>query len=349
MLGTLLFLVWGMMWAIYFMLDGFDLGIGTLLPFLSKKSGQKKVLLNTMGPFWDGNEVWLISAGAFTFGAFPITYSKMFSELYTPLMLLLFCLIIRGVSIEFRGKFASEKWMKLFEGTLSVSSFLAALLLGVAFANIFRGLQLDGNSAYAGTLSLFNSYGLLGGVLFVMMFLVHGLLWIAIKTAGELHDKAIRLAKKLWFVLAAVAVAFLLYSWFDTNLYVNYLKHPVLFIIPVLAVVGLLGMFVYMGKREWFAWLFSSMFIVGAAVFGVVGLYPMLLPFRYATPLPGGDIHDPVITRTIENSASTPMTLKIMLLVAVIIVPMVIIYQVWAYRVFSHKVHEEDLTPTNSY
>lgn len=331
-----LFLVWGLMWAIYFVLDGFDLGIGITLPFLGKTTGERKVLINTMGPFWDGNEVWLIAAGAFTFGAFPIAYAKMFSLLYTPLMLLLFALILRGVSIEFRSKVADLKWMAFWEWVLFISSFLAALLLGVAFSNIFRGLVFNGGE-YAGTLSLFNPYGLLGGVLFVVIFVLHGLLWAGVKTNGEIHNRAVRVAKNIWPIVAIVAVAFLVFTWFDTKLYDKYLAYPVLLIVPVAAVAGLLCIRVFIGKREWMAWFSSSLFILATAVFGVVGIYPYILPFRNAEGL------------TVNASASSQPTLMIMAVVAAIIVPLVIFYQIWAYRLFSHKVREHELSPTNSY
>src|SRR5512144_2222479 len=143
MLETIWFILWGVLWAVYFMLDGYDLGLGMLMPFVGKTDKDRRQMLNAMGPFWDGNEVWLITAGGVTFAAFPTTYAVMFSALYTPLLLLLFALILRAVALEFRSKVENEGWRKLWEVCLFIGSFVPALLLGVAFANIFKGIPID--------------------------------------------------------------------------------------------------------------------------------------------------------------------------------------------------------------
>src|SRR5512139_821611 len=150
MLETIWFALWGVLWAVYFVLDGFDLGLGSLMPVVAKDERDRRVVVNAMGPFWDGNEVWLITAGGVTFAAFPRVYAVMFSSLYTPLMLLLFALILRGISFEFRGKVDSPGWRALWDATLVIGSFLPALLLGVAFANIFKGLPLDAEGILQG-------------------------------------------------------------------------------------------------------------------------------------------------------------------------------------------------------
>ena len=174
------FVLWGVLWGIYFMLDGFVFGTSFMSPFLAKNDTEKRVLINTFGPVWDGNEVWLITAGGATFAAFPTTYALMFSNLYTALLLLLFCLIIRGVSFEFRSKVDKLFWKTGWDKALSISSLLLALLFGVAFGNIFKGIPMRNNFsaytyAYDGSLlTLLNPYGLLTGLLFVLMFAVHG-------------------------------------------------------------------------------------------------------------------------------------------------------------------------------
>src|SRR5512143_2144106 len=171
MLETTWFIIWGVAWAVYLLLDGFDLGLGSLLPLLGRSERDRRVIVNAMGPFWDGNEVWLITAGGVTFAAFPRAYAIMFSGLYTPLMLLLFALILRGVAFEFRGKVDSAAWRSVWDACLVAGSFLPALLLGVAFANIFAGIPLDAQGLFLGNLfTLLNAYGLLGGLLFVAMF-----------------------------------------------------------------------------------------------------------------------------------------------------------------------------------
>ena len=182
MLQSIWFLLWGILWGVYFMLDGFDLGLGTLKPFISRNDTDKRIAYNAMGPFWDGNEVWLVMAGGVTFAAFPTTYAVMFSSLYSPLLLILFGLIIRAVSFEFRGKIDSTAWKGLWDLCHFVGSFGPALLFGVAFANIFQGIPINADGVLQGNLlSLLNPYGILGGALFVLLFLVHGALWLAVK------------------------------------------------------------------------------------------------------------------------------------------------------------------------
>jgi cytochrome bd ubiquinol oxidase subunit II len=341
MLETTWFAIWGVAWAVYFMLDGFDLGLGSLFPFLAKSETDKRTIVNAMGPYWDGNEVWLITAGGVTFAAFPKTYAVMFSGLYTPLMLLLFALILRGVAFEFRGKEDSEAWRRTWDICLVFGSFVPALLLGVAFANIFAGIPLDREGIFHGNLlTLLNPYGLLGGVLFVLMFAVHGALWLALKSEGELHERAGRTAKSLWLALAVVAVAFLVATWFATRLWHNVLARPFLLVLPLLAVAGLLATRLFAGRDEWWkAWFSSAAFILGASLFGVAGLYPSLLPSSL----------DPAASLTAFNSASSPLTLKIMLGVVLCFLPVVIGYQVWVYVKFRDTVTAKTLAAGPAY
>ncbi len=330
MLETIWFFLWGILWAVYFMLDGYDLGLGTLMPFLARSESDKRVIYGSMGPFWDGNEVWLIAAGGVTFAAFPGTYATMFSGLYSALMLVLFALILRGVAIGYRVEVESTGGKAIWDACMFVGSFAPALLLGVAFANIFRGIPIDANGIYKGTLfTLLNPYGLLGGALFLLLFLVHGAIWLAVKSDGELQQRAASTAKKLWILLLIVAVIFLIATVFATRLYLNYFSHPTLLVIPLLAVVALILNRIFMAKAAWWmAWFASGLTIVSATLFGVVGLYPNLLPSSI----------DSAYSMTIYNSSSSPLTLKIMLGVALTFVPIVIAYQVWAYYFFREKV-----------
>jgi len=341
MLLTTWFILWGVLWAVYFMLDGFDLGLGTLLPVLARNETEKRIVYNAMGPFWDGNEVWLITAGGVTFAAFPTTYAVMFSSLYSALLLILFALILRGVSFEFRGNVDKPGWRFVWDSCLVFGSFLPALLFGVAFANIFHGIPIDGNGVYHGTLlTLINPYGLIGGLLFLFLFMVHGTNWLAIKSNGELKARTVSLAKKLWVVLMVIAVVFLVATRYSTTLYNNYLKNPVLFMIPAITVGALLLTRFFMAKNaSWKTWFCSGLTIVSATLFGVVGLYPNLLPSSL----------DPVHSLTVFNSSSSPLTLKIMLGVALTFVPIVLIYQAWVYHAFRYKVTEEDLAYEEAY
>lgn len=339
---TIWFILWGVLWAVYFMLDGFDLGLGSLMPFVAKSDHERRVVYNAMGPFWDGNEVWLLTAGGVTFAAFPTAYAAMFSTLYTPLMLLLFALILRGISFELRSKEDAAWWRKSFDAFMTVGSFLPALLLGVAFANLFRGLPtvmapspmgpapvLQGN-----LFSLLNPYGLAGGVLFVLLFLEHGALWLGARTHDPLGAKGTRIARLLWPVLAVWIVIFLAYSAYETPLFNNFKAHPLLFVIPLVAVAGLVSTRVFLAKdAPWKAWLSSCVTILGVVGFGVAGMYPNLVPSRL----------DPAATFTAHNAASSPLTLKIMLGVALSVIPIVIAYQTWVYVTFHHKVDEAEL------
>ncbi|MCA1905858.1 MAG: cytochrome d ubiquinol oxidase subunit II [Desulfarculus sp.] len=341
MLETIWFVLWGVLWAVYFMLDGFDLGLGALMPALAKSEQDKRVIYNAMGPFWDGNEVWLITAGGVTFAAFPGTYAVMFSSLYSALMLLLFALILRGVAFEFRGKVDSPAWKSIWDACLWLGSFLPALLLGVAFANIFMGIPIDQKGVYQGSLfTLLNPYGLLGGILFVLIFMTHGSLWLAIKASGELEARAQVMAKKIWPALLVVAVVFLAATWFYTRLWANYLSYLWLWILPLMAVAGLLLSRVFMAQNAWWkAWGASAVMIVGCTLFGVAGLYPNLLPSSL----------NPAWSMTVTNSSSSPLTLKIMLGVALVMVPIVLAYQTWAYVTFRHKITDQDLAYEEAY
>ncbi|MCE5336021.1 MAG: cytochrome d ubiquinol oxidase subunit II [Desulfobacteraceae bacterium] len=329
MLETIWFALWGILWAVYFVLDGFDLGIGTLGPFVAGTEDEKRAVYDSMAPYWNGNEVWLITAGGVTFAAFPKTYAVMFSSLYSALLLILFALIVRGVSMEFRSKFTSGFWKRFWDTSLWIGNFLPALLFGVAFANFFRGILIDGEGVYQGTLfSLLNVYGLMGGVLFVLIFLVHGALWLTIHSKGPLRQRAARAAGTLWYPLLAMAVVFLVATYFSTKLYENYLKSPFLLVIPAAAVGSLLMIRVFVAQSHWWkAWTASAVFVATVTLFGVTGLYPNLLVSSI----------DPMFSLTAFNSSSSPLTLKIMLGVALVFVPIVIAYQVWVYRFFARK------------
>ncbi|BBD09643.1 cytochrome d ubiquinol oxidase subunit II [Desulfovibrio ferrophilus] len=340
-LETIWFLLWGVLWAIYFVLDGFDLGMGTLLPFIAKNETEKRTIYNAAGPFWDGNEVWLITAGGVTFAAFPAAYAALFSGMYTALFLLLFALILRGVSFEFRSKVDNDSWRKVWDTCHFLGSFLPALLLGVAFANIFRGIPLDAQGVnQEGLLQLLNPYGLFGGVLFVVMFTMHGAIWLAIKSGGDLHERAKAVAIKTWPVAVVGTVLFLAYTSIETMLFNNYMKNPLLFLVLLGAVLGLISVRPALGSgKMWRAWTSSAVFIAGVTLFGVIGLFPALLPSNL----------NPAWSMTIYNSASSPLTLKIMLGVALVMVPIVLAYQAWVYRTFSHKITQEDLDYKEAY
>lgn len=332
---TLWFYLWGLLWGIYFITDGFDLGIGMLIPFLGKDEISKRALYNTTGPLWNGNEVWLISAGAVTFAAFPKTYAVMFSSFYIFLTLLLVVLIIRGISLEYRNKVDSSIWKNLCDICQFIGSGMIALLIGVSFANIFRGIPIQ-NGVFKGSFwGFLTPYCICGGIFFITIFLQHGVLWLLIKTEDPLQYKAKKIALALWAAVLVITVAFLVYSYIETNLYVNYLKYPVLFLIPLFAAAALISCRFYTVKNAvWKAWLSSATFILACTFFCIIGLFPNMLPSTI----------DPAVNSiTYQDASSSSLTLNIMLGVLVVFIPLVLAYQTWAYILFSKKIKPEEL------
>lgn len=319
------FILWSVLWAVYFTLDGFDFGAGMLMRFVGRSDAERQQVINTTGPVWDGNEVWLLTAGGATLAAFPIAYASMFSFLYTALLLVLFALIVRGVSIEFRGQRESARWRNFWDWALLAGSFLPALLFGVAFGNIFQGLPMDAEGYHGSLLDLLNPYGLLTGILFVLLFVEHGALYLSFKTSGDVAARSARFAGAIWYGLLAAAVGFLVYTNFATSLYDRFADQPLWSIAPMLAVVGLLGAKLLTRAKSYFrAFLFSCLTILAVVATGVIGLYPNLIPSSL----------DTAANLTIYNSSSSVYTLRLMTVVALVFVPIVIAYQLWVYRVF---------------
>lgn len=341
MLETIWFVLWALLWAMFFILDGFDLGVGALLPFLSRNEEERRIMYNAAGPFWDGNEVWLIAAGGVTFAAFPKAYAVMFSALYAPLLLLLFALIFRAVSFEFRGKVAHDSWRALWDAVHFLANLIPCVLLGVAFANLFMGIPVDAKGVWHGSLlGLLNLYGLAGGVFFLFMFVLHGALWLAIKSRGDLQTRAVATAHFVWPIVLVLLAAFLALTWTRTHLFANYLAMPALFFLPLLALGGLIfARLMLRDGKLWMAWAGSAIFILGVTFFGVMGMFPGMVISSL----------DPSATVTAFNGASSPLTLKIMLAVALVMVPIVLAYQFWSYRIFSAPVTEKDLKDGHAY
>lgn len=327
------FVLWAVLWTVYFLLDGFDLGAGMLYPLLAKSEADRGLVRRSIGPTWDGNEVWLLTAGGATFAAFPAVYASMFSYLYTALLIILFALIFRGVSLEFRAKGEGDRWAKTWDLGFFLGSLVPALLFGVAFGNIFRGLPMDAAGFHGTLFSLLNPYGLLTGLFFVSLFLVHGALWIALKTEGDLSKRALGAAGGIWFAEAGAAILFFVTTPFTTKLVVNYIVRPWLFVVPALALLALVLTKSYAGRgAAGRAFAASGAAIVLVMATGFIGLYPNLLPSRL----------DSSASLSAFNASSSPYTLKIMTIVVLIFVPIVIAYQIWVYRVFRKKISASD-------
>ncbi|MEU8084013.1 cytochrome d ubiquinol oxidase subunit II [Micromonospora sp. NPDC049101] len=322
-LTTIWFLLVAVLFTGYFILEGFDFGVGMLLPVLGRDDRERRVLINTIGPVWDGNEVWLITAGGAMFAAFPEWYATLFSGFYLPLLLILLALIARGVAFEYRHKRPEASWKRRWDTAIVVGSVVPAILWGVAFANILRGVPLDADHEYVGgLLDLLNPYALLGGATTLALFATHGAVFLALKTTGDIRERAGALAVRLGVGAAVLAVAFL--AW--TLSIRSSTAAVVLAVAAALALLG--GLAAARVRRE--GWAFTGTAVaIGLAVATLfAALFPNVLPSTL----------DAAGTLTATNAASTPYTLKIMTWVAVIFTPVVLGYQAWTYWVFRKRI-----------
>lgn len=322
-LTTVWFALIAVLWMGYFCLEGFDFGVGMLLPVLARDNTERRVLINTIGPVWDGNEVWVLVAGGATFAAFPEWYATLFSGFYLPLLLILVALIVRGLAFEYRAKRDDETWRQRWDLVLIVGSFVPSLLWGVAFANILRGVKLDADHEYVGGFfELLNPYALLGGVTTLLLFLTHGAVFVSLKTDGDIRHRARDLALKLGLGAAVAAVAFLVWTQASTGTVAS----AVAFVVAALALVA--GLVAVRAGRE--GWGFLGTFVaIGVAVAGLfLALFPDVMP----TTLAGGS------GLTTTNAAATAYTLKIMTVVALVFTPVVLVYQGWTYWVFRKRI-----------
>jgi len=330
-LNNLWFLIVGFLFIGYFVLDGFDFGVGMSLPFLGKDDTDRRVLINTIGPVWDLNETWVIVAGASLFASFPEWYATLFSGFYLALLLILAALIARGVAFEYRGKREDAKWRKTFDWMIVVGSALPALLWGVAFANIVQGVPMivkGSDHLYTGNLfTLLNPYGLLGGLTTLSAFFLHGLVFITLKTDGEIKDRARELAKKVGYVATVIAASFLLWTLFA---HLSVLG-AVLTVVAALALVA--AQLANFAKRDGQAFALMVVTIIAAVGALFAALYPNVLPSST----------DPAFSLTIENASSSQYTLTVMTWVAGIMLPFVLAYQTWTYWVFRKRVSRKSI------
>lgn len=335
MLAVIWFFLWCVIWGVYFIVDSFSLGAGLLAPFIATDKVQRAQIQSSVGPFWGGNEVWLILAAGGTFAAFPLVFSKMFTFLYLPMMLLLIGLITRGISIEYLHKDENPHIQKVLTWGWFTGSLLISLVLGVAFANFFKGLEIASGGVYKGTLpGLFSPYALIGGVLFVLMSVTSGALWINVKTEGSIAVKAGYLAMKSTFIVLVLALVYLAYFFVGIEGFTtNYSAMPGLYLLPVLVVVGAVLAVLFTKRDKVFpafcSNLLALLFVVES---GLASIYPYMLKSS-VSPEYGIDIFE---------AASSHMTLSIMLGGALVFVPIVIIYQLWAYTLFKEKIKETE-------
>ncbi|WP_150958405.1 cytochrome d ubiquinol oxidase subunit II [Microbacterium testaceum] len=311
----------------YFVLDGFDFGVGMSLPFLGKDDIARRQIINTIGPVWDLNETWVIVAGAALFASFPEWYATLFSGFYLPLLAILLALIARGVSFEYRHQRDSLTWRRSFDRMIVIGSAVPAFLWGVAFANIVQGVPLDTDHEYAGTvLTLLNPYGILGGLTTLSLFFLHGVYFVALKTDGQVRSDARRLAGRAGLLTIALAALFL--GWTILNAAGAPLFLGVVALAGI-AALTLIGSWVANTRdREGTAFTLGAVTIVTAVAALFFALFPNVMP----STLPGG------ASLTIDNASSTDYTLTIMSWAALIFLPLILAYQGWTYWVFRKRV-----------
>ena len=322
-LTTIWFVAIAFFWVGYFALEGFDFGVGMLLPVLAKDETERRVLINTIGPVWDGNEVWLLVAGGATFAAFPHWYATLFSGFYLPLLLILVALIVRGVAFEYRHQRHDAQWVARWDKAITYGSLVPTILWGVAFANIAAGVPIDADMEFTGSLlTLLNPFGLLGGLVFLSLFITHGATFIALKTVGDIRLRARSLAWKSGLVAAVLAVVFLVWTQVKTGTVASAIVFAVA---AALLLVGVRA--AYVGREGVsFAGTFGAIALAVAGIFAAI--FPDVMPSST----------DVAFSLNTTNAAATSYTLTIMTWVAAIFTPLVLGYQAWTYWVFRKRI-----------
>ncbi|AIV35421.1 cytochrome d ubiquinol oxidase subunit II [Streptomyces sp. MPA0124] len=322
------FVLIAVLWTGYFFLEGFDFGVGVLTKLLARNRAEKRVLINTIGPVWDGNEVWLLTAGGATFAAFPEWYATLFSGFYLPLLVILVCLIVRGVAFEYRVKRPEENWQRNWETAIFWTSLIPAFLWGVAFGNIVHGVEIDRNLEYVGSVwDLLNPYALLGGLVTLTLFTFHGTVFTALKTVGEIRERARTLALRVGLVAAVLALAFLLWTQADSG----DAKSLIALVVAVAALAA--ALMANQAGREGWSFALSGVTIVASVAMFFLTLFPNVMPSTLNADW----------SLTVTNASSSAYTLKIMTWLAVIATPVVLLYQGWTYWVFRKRIGTQHL------
>jgi cytochrome bd ubiquinol oxidase subunit II len=333
-LQILWFVLIAVLWSGYFLLEGFDFGVGMLLPFVPRNESERGAMFESIGPVWDGNEVWLVVAGAATFAAFPTWYATMFSGFYLAFLLLLFFLIIRVVSFEWRSKSESPRWRTAWLWANALGSTGIALVWGIGLANLIHGVPIDSNGDYDGNLiDLFTGYTVFAGIAFVLLFAFHGATYLTLRTTGDLYERVRIAARRLALPATAVGAAFLIWTVVvavDRN-------DKDVFPVVVPAVLGIaalaLAAFLVYAGRSGLAFTMTALGTVAAVATLFTGLYPRVMVAS----------NDFANSLTVDNASSAHYTLAVMTVVALIVLPIVLVYQSWSYYVFRARVTGEDV------
>lgn len=330
-LNTVWFILVSVLFIGFFFLEGFDYGVGMLLPALGKNDDERRQIIHTIGPIWDGNEVWMITAGGAMFASFPNVYATLFSGFYLALILMLVALILRGVAFEFRGHRESKTWRGFWDWAIFTGSLLPALLWGVTVANLMRGFAIKQDmNYYGGLLPLLNPYALLGGLVFVSLFVMHGANFLTRKAPEAIAARAKKSAFTAWIAATLLTVVFVVWTFFSTDILT---KPGINGLLPaVLAALALLvsGWLIRTSRNGW-AFISGSLTVVFATIMVFAGLYPRILISSL----------NPAWSLTITNAASSPYTLRVMTIIAAIFLPIVLAYQIWTYWVFRKRLQSK--------
>lgn len=334
-LSELWFILIAVLFVGFIFLEGFDFGVGMSTKFLAKNELEKRMLINSIGPFWDANEVWLITAGGAMFAAFPHWYATLFSGYYLPFVILLLALIARGVSFEFRGKVDSKAWTKVWDWAIFIGSILPPFLLGVLFSSLIKGLPIDENmNMHAGFFDFINVYTVVGGIAFVMLSYLHGLMFVSLKVTGPLRERAREAALKIYLASGAIVLLFTILTMVYTDAFSE--KGYVLY--PVYGVVIALYLMLYpllRNKKEGYSFTVTGLILILITSSFFIALFPNVMISST----------DTINNITVYSAASGQYSLKVMSIVALTMVPIVIGYTIWSYYIFrkrvSHKEHLE--------
>jgi cytochrome d ubiquinol oxidase subunit II len=325
------YIVIAILWTGFFVLEGFDFGVGMLHSAVGRTDPERRAAINTIGPLWDGNEVWLIVAGAAMFAAFPGWYATMFSGMYLALVLLLMSLIIRGVAFEYRGKRDAARWRDTWDAALTTGSLLAPLLIGIALGDLLHGLPINASQDFTGSFwDLLQPYAVFTGITLVLVCLLHGATFLSLKTTGEMHQRARSEARRVAPLTGAAVIGFIIWTHVtaSSTFFLNVIE--LLAILAVLAAVWL----VY-ASRDGFAFTATAVTIAACILSIFVDLYPNVMVSST----------NPAYNLTAHNTASSPYSLKAMTIVVVVFLPLVLLYQAWTYYVFRRRVSASDFAP----
>ncbi len=332
-LNTLWFILEMVLFIGYFFLEGFDYGVGILLPFVGKNDLERRMVLNSIGPVWDGNEVWLLTAGGAMFAAFPNWYATLFSGFYLALFLMLIGLILRGLALEYRSKNPSSRWRNTWDWLIFIGSLIPALLWGVAFANVVRGVPINAQMNFTGNFfTLLNPYALLGGIAFLLVFMLHGSLFLSLKTSGDVEARAKKFAMQMGIPVAIVLLLFVIFSYVPSAVFKYSVSSALVFVIFVLAFIAVFSVRFLVARHGGWAFTMMGLTIALTTLGMFLGIYPNVMISST----------NPKWNLTIFNAASNQHSLFVMTIVALILVPIVLAYQIWTYYIFRKRIKITD-------